>query len=103
MRQMSAQGSPLPKQLSVQGSPLPRQLSMQGSPVPGEMSVQGSPLPVYTGEHPPLLKMHVSGGSGDSQTSMDGTAPPTTTQSTTQPSQVHRKDKALHKVRQSTH
>ncbi len=100
MRQMSAQGSPLPKQLNVQGSPLPtcrqlsvqcsplpRQLSMQGSPVPGEMSVQGSPLPVHTGEHPPLLKR--SDGSEDSQTSMDGTNPPTRTQSTTQPSQVY--------------
>ncbi len=77
-----------------------RQMSMQGSPLPGQMIVQGSPLPVHTGENP-LLKR--SDGSLDSQTSMDGTDPPTRTQPTTQPGQVHvyLKDKALHEVRQS--
>ncbi len=74
-----------------------------------QMSAQGSPLPMHTGEHPPLLKR--SDGSEDSQTSMVGTDPPTRTQPTTQPSQVHiytlythvyLKDQALHEVHQST-
>ncbi len=49
-----------------------RQLGMQGS--------------VYTGEHPPLLK--VSDESLDSQVSDDGCYPPATPQAVTQDGQV---------------